>query len=328
MTRFPENAHRHSLLVSGENHDHAKLEAFLAFVVLKSVRIGVLYFMRTKQVVLCGLALLSALISLSLVYDSMTAEESSFCDVGASISCSKDRRSVFSELGNVPIAVFGFLFNCVTIYGSISLLNLGKDRKAAYYLSALFFWNAVGCLFVFYLIGAEIYLQTICPLCTVIHLLQIVMLIICYMLHFEVTRIPSLYETLLELRMELAVIVAINLIPLLLFNTVIDHSYDESAQLVDTEADRKLTECLVESGWKCFGRSGCEWCEKQVQLFANARDIFDYIDCNLETWKDFCAQFEVTAFPTWIQINQEGNEISRWKGYASVETLQTLSNCE
>merc|ERR1711862_1315 len=119
------------------------------------------------------------------------------------MSCSKVRRSVFSEILSVPIAVFGFLFNIANLYGSLCLLKSLNIRRKASIISGLYFWNAFGCLFVFYLIGAEIYLQTICPLCTIIHILQIITLIICYLLHFEIQKIPSFIETIKDLKNEI-----------------------------------------------------------------------------------------------------------------------------
>ena len=255
----------------------------------------------------------------------MKDEDSSFCDVGAAVSCSKIRRSVFSEILNVPIAISGFLFNCVNLFGSIKLMRRVSSRRLGYYLTALFYWNVVGSLFVFYLIGAEIYLQTICPLCTVIHILQIIMLVLCYLLHFEFVKIPTLTETIKEMKKEIMVIVIINLIPLLIFNTVLTHSENEG--FIETKASREFSNCLVSSGWKCFGRSGCSWCEKQRQLFENSLDIFEYVDCNSDNWKKYCSDLNISAFPTWIKLDDNNYENERWKGFASVETLASLSNC-
>ena len=275
---------------------------------------------------LFGLAVLATVVSLYLVYDHVKDEESSFCDVGAAISCSKVRRSAFSEILHVPVAVFGFLFNCASAYMTLKLRRSLQDTLQGLYMTGLFYWNALGCLFIFYLIGAEIYLQTICPMCTVIHIIQISSLIASYLLHYEVASLPTLKETLLFLQRPLAVFVAASLIAFILFNTLLAPNTLTEAGTGETRPSGAFGRCLEQAGWVCFGRSGCSWCDKQKQLFSQQPNGPRFVDCRENAQKDFCEKHQVTAFPTWIQI-EDGEERNRWKGYASVETLHHLSDC-
>ena len=271
------------------------------------------------------LGFVGAIISIYLTYDHMKDEDGSFCDVGARISCSKVRRSIFSEILNVPISIFGLLFNLVNVYAGYQAKRTNLGQPGVFYLTALFYWNVFGVLFIFYLIAAEIYLQTICPMCTVLHFIQMTTLLLCYLSHKGQRFIPTLFETLWYFRTLIIIIGIINLIPVIIFNTVSFGETNSEITVSDVKINNpQFVDCLKEKGWTFYGKTDCSWCEKQKHLFGNLFEGVNYVNCLVDV--DKCTTFAINAFPTWLRFF-DGKEIERWKGYATAERLALISDC-
>jgi len=275
--------------------------------------------------VIAGLGVVCIFLSIYLTYDHIKDEDASFCDVGSHISCSRVRRSVFSEILNVPIAVFGLSFNIVTVLGALLGIQL-PPRQATLYIAALFFWNIIGVIFVFYLVAAEIYLGALCPFCTVVHICQLVSMWIIYKIYTRQQSQPGLMTVLWEMKGWLVLIVCLNSVPLVFFNS----SLLGVSGLPGNEnpiSNEKFSECITHSGWRFYGKSGCGWCNKQKELFGGTLNRIVFLDC-AEDAKESCDQLEVNAFPTWIQFDDDGKEINRMKGYVSAETWEVVTECQ
>jgi len=269
------------------------------------------------------LGLFGVLLSLYLVYDHIKDDESSFCDVGSHISCSKVRRSVFSEFLGVPVALFGVLFNSVIAIGA--LLAIKTDTSTSHlYISALFYWNIAGAASVFYLVFAEIYLQVMCPFCTVVHLCQVVVLYLMWVVYDSTKNPPSLMETIWGLK---EWVIALFFIGALMF--VVANASFEFKETVGNEApitNESFSRCITKSGWKFYGLKGCSWCEKQKLLFGKTFSRINFVDCGES--RETCQGLGIDGYPTWIRFSEDGKELDRWKGYASVETWQVLTTCK
>jgi len=279
--------------------------------------------LRSPYVQLALIALVTTCVSVYLVKDHIEDADGSFCDVGAHISCTIVRRSAFSELFNVPVAVFGLLFNLVSLFASLAATRAGKAER--FFRTGLFFWNAFGVIFIFYLILAELYLQALCPMCTVLHVAQALSMYVIWKAYSSARMNPSLVDTVIELRYWLVVIGAVNFIALVYFNS--PASAIGTAGQQSTIMDPEFARCITREGWMFFGRSGCSWCAKQKLLFGDTMTHIRFVDCASEELAPQCAERKLEAFPTWIKVDDAGEELERWLGYASVDTLQLLTPC-
>lgn len=269
------------------------------------------------------LGLLGILVSLYLVYDHLSDDDSSFCDIGSHISCSKVRRSAFSEILGVPVAFLGVLFNLVVTLGALRAIQ--TDTPASqFYVSALFYWNIIGTASVFYLISAEIYLQAMCPFCTIVHVCQLLSLYFIWQVFDSTPNPPSIQETLLALKEWVIVIFFIGLIFLFVSNS--SFGFNETVGQEPPITNESFSQCITESGWRFYGLNGCSWCEKQKLLFGKTLSKIVFVDCL--TNKETCQKVEIDGYPTWIRFSDDGTELDRWKGYSSVETWQLITTCK
>lgn len=101
----------------------------------------------------------------------------SFCDKIPSASCTVVNSGIYSKILRVPVAIYGIVWFLIS--GILSLNSLYQANT----ISKLLCWNAAGLLFVFYFIYLEFLLSTICPFCTVVHVLVAISLIISIILY-------------------------------------------------------------------------------------------------------------------------------------------------
>ena len=117
------------------------------------------------------LSLLGFIISLYLTIQHFI-ESQGACDINAVISCSLVISSIYSEVLGVPVAVFGMLW-----FMALFLLAWNSyHKKSQRQDKMLRYWNYLGFLVVVYLIAAEVWLQAICPLCTLVHVIVLLSL--------------------------------------------------------------------------------------------------------------------------------------------------------
>jgi uncharacterized membrane protein len=269
----------------------------------------------TKLLIIIILGFLALIVSVHLVKEHFEDSDESYCDLNSHISCSKVRRSVFSELFNVPVALFGALYNLVTI--ALALKAYSETFNGAY-ISALFYWSVFGAIFIFYLIFAEILLQAICPACTVLHVIQFTIVYISWKIYNTKSNLPNLQQTILELKYWVLVIGIINFIPIIYYNFMVEEP-------VLTDVPKEFCDCVTFAGWRFYGREGCMWCEKQKMIFGESIKYIIFIDC-LKV-PDTCKQLNIEGFPTWIRFSDDGEELQRYKGYSTLKNLAEISHC-
>ena len=145
-----------------------------------------------KKSLIIGLLILTLLglaTSLYLVYNHYYPHlQGGICDITAAVSCTIVNSGIYSTIFGIPVAMYGVFWFLVA--GTLSWSSV-RNKKA---IPQLLGWNIFGLLFVFYFIYIEFLLDTICPFCTVVHVLIAISLIfsILFYQQFYKSRIPSL----------------------------------------------------------------------------------------------------------------------------------------
>ncbi len=172
---------------------------------------------KTYLWIILFLSIIGLLISLDLTKSHLSASTNTPCDITPSISCSLVNTSVYSELLNVPVALFGLLW--FLALGVLAFMAL-YQKETSSVITALLYWNVLGVLFVTYLIFAEFLLRTLCPLCTVIHFLVVISLSLSVLLYRSQSEKTSLKFILKSFQYWILLFIIINIIPFILFNTI------------------------------------------------------------------------------------------------------------
>ena len=207
-------------------------------------------------VIILILSVIGLITSIYLVknhYENATG--GSFCDFGETISCSLVNTSVYSELFNVPVALFGSIWFFILIL--IVWRELKKPSKREVLMLA---WSIFGFLFIIYMIIAEFILKAICPLCTLVHIIVLIILILTIALYKnEKVKITS--KVFRKIAMPwIFLILIFNLIPLIFLNLPSGkekENYDVLAQ------------CLTEKGVNMYSSFRCSVCARTKEMFGD-----------------------------------------------------------
>ncbi len=259
------------------------------------------------------LSIIGLLTSVYLVYNHYAPpDDGSFCDFGASISCSLVNTSVFSKIVGIPVALLGALWFLIT---SLLALRARTEFKRTS-LVGLFGWSLLGLLSIVYLVVAEIILKALCPLCTLVHILVLAILVISFYLfkkeHLSLSSITSLWG--------LGVSLAFLLFVMFFFF--------QSSPAEDGQYDL-LAQCLSQKGVVMYGSFRCGVCAKTREMFGSSFQYIKEIEChpqgnNAQT--QLCLDKGIEGTPTWaLEIN--GLEIKRHTGFLSIDELRTFAGC-
>ena len=139
------------------------------------------------------------------------AEAGSGCDINATVSCSLVNTSSYAELLNVPVAALGILWFIFLIIGT---LKTNKDKDL---FPLLQLWVTIGLIFIIYLIIGEILLRAICPFCTVVH---VITLIIFIMFTKKWNKEQKLSIALKKSRRWIIAVILLHLLLLLIYNLI------------------------------------------------------------------------------------------------------------
>jgi len=145
----------------------------------------------SKYLLIVSLIILSILglgTSAYLIYSHYRPSlEGSVCDITASVSCTVVNSGIYSKIAGIPVAIYG-----VTWFLISGILSW-KSFKNKNTIPKLLWWNAGGFLSLFYFIYIEYLLDTICPFCTVVHVLVSISLVlaITYYKRFYKSESPS-----------------------------------------------------------------------------------------------------------------------------------------
>eukprot|EP01094_Clydonella_sp_ATCC50884_P001477 TRINITY_DN1109_c2_g1_i1.p1 TRINITY_DN1109_c2_g1~~TRINITY_DN1109_c2_g1_i1.p1 ORF type:complete len:294 (-),score=84.76 TRINITY_DN1109_c2_g1_i1:208-1089(-) len=268
------------------------------------------------------LALAGLAISCYLAFDHYDDTEHSFCDFGSHISCTKVKNSVWAELFNVPVAVFGVGWFVVLMLFSVCAVVFPTNGKSInYYANAIFFWSLFGTVFVFYLVFAEIVLSTICPMCTVIHVITLIVLFLSWKQYDAQPRRPTIMEMFIALQKWVIGIALLNLLIIVYFN--MPSAPTQLGPSGDAPLPPEFGQCIAREHWKIYGVTGCSYCEAQKKLLGDAVLVHaEFVDCAIVD----CSPKGLRGYPTWIQ-EKDGEELARWTGYASLQNIEAFTGC-
>jgi len=273
---------------------------------------------RSKRVKTIGvLGVVAFFVSLYLIKDHYDAG-SSVCDAGGIFTCSVVNRSEFSELLGVPVAIFGAIWCVVLIFGA---WRVAEGDKPHYYLTAILLWAFLGVLFIVYMVIAEIIIGAICPFCTVIHILTVIVFYQAVILFRDMPVKPEIESFIYNMRYVLLSVFIACLLPIFVAG-----SYQERPP---AEVVLDLASCITSKHIKMFGSDGCGHCQHQKSLFGESFTQIEYIDCYKgEEGKKSCEDNDIESFPTWVKFDEHGKEVDRVKGVQSLEKMETFSGCK
>jgi len=135
------------------------------------------------------------------------------CDISETISCDVVNGSIYAEIFYVPVALLGLLWFVVMIF-----LTWHAIPKPKLFIPAMTMWSGVGFLFLFYLVGVEILLKTICPYCTIVHVIVLISLIISLYLYKDIKKKHTWKKIIFKLKNWIIAIVVLYAIPFIYYN--------------------------------------------------------------------------------------------------------------
>jgi len=270
------------------------------------------------------LIVIGTVVSIYMVKDHYNTKNS-ICDLGNRISCSVINKSSYSELFSVPIAVFGVTWFLVLLAFTLKIRENSGD--VIFWATAHLIWSAAGLLFCFYLIFAEIVLGTICPFCTIVHIVCFLIMYLSTKIYTQLKMFPPVLETiayfLSKQRGWVLFIGVIHVAPLLYFNVYPMRSKESQADVVLHE----FAKCISQSGLIMFGSDDCFYCNRQKELFGTSFQYVAYVNCKESATE--CAARKVEGLPTWLSIDHKtpSTEMRRHVGLLTIKELAAFSNC-
>ena len=265
--------------------------------------------------VIIVLSIIGLLTSIYMFYTHYAPpSEGSICDISSSVSCSIVNTSKYSELFNVPVSLLGGIW--FVFLGLMA--HAAKKNKSLF--AGLLALNIIGMISVVYLIIAEILLKTLCPFCTVVHIIIVVTLVLSYILctNTKSTRKKNIAAA----RPWFVTLVIVSLLPLILFNlfTAVGGEQDDHSS---------LAQCITNSGVNMYGSFKCGICAKTRAMFGDAFEHINEIECHPQgenSQTELCLEKGLEGTPTWI-LEPNGEEQKRHVGFLSIEELEEFSGC-
>ncbi|KAL6069524.1 hypothetical protein QOT17_007547 [Balamuthia mandrillaris] len=214
------------------------------------------------------LGFVGSLISLVLLKEKY-AEGPSSCDISSAISCTTINKGPYSLFFGVPIAAFGLVWNLILLF--FVWRTLLFDGHFAYFITAILLWALSGGVFVVnfscflsfsqrkrpsgcfsarrslaslffilfsrsfftkvYLLGVELYLRVMCPMCTLIHVLIGLIIFLSVKLYNKLPGRPSTEGFIQALKPYAPLLIMLLVLPVLFFNLpVLASSYQGVAE--------------------------------------------------------------------------------------------------
>lgn len=132
------------------------------------------------------LAVVGLLVSAYLTVEHFTQGSTLACPEGEVVNCAVVTASSYAYLAGIPVALLGLLFYAVLLPLSLPRAWASPDRRLDWARLGL---CAVGLVFVFYLVWAELYrINAICLWCTGVHV--VTFLLFCVVLFAQMLREP------------------------------------------------------------------------------------------------------------------------------------------
>jgi hypothetical protein len=177
---------------------------------------------------------------------------------------------------------------------------------------ALFLWTLSGIVFVVYLIVAELILGALCPACTLVHVICVVVCVLAYrMLAPEWRLLHSVPSVLVTLRWWVALALVLNVAPIVYYN-------------LPQPSLESFARCLQTQQVRMYGTDTCQMCNVQKKLFGESWSFVDYVDCQQQP--ALCSAGAIVAYPTWARL-KNGAIVVRHEGVMTTKELAEWSGC-
>jgi uncharacterized membrane protein len=279
-----------------------------------------------------GLSLLGMIISIYMIYEFYHPLGKAFCDVSEGVSCTKLVLLGWASLFGVPISVLGLVW-FITLFIA-QLLALQRHGSSLYLFVLL--WALGGALFIVYLVSVEVFIGTICLMCTVVHIILLIVLSLATFQfwrhngHPEAKSLPSLalqqVPSLLRKHYPfLLVAIVLNILPLAAFNTV--PALQGVGDGWTAGMKTSLAHCLHKKHITAYTKAGCPYCAWQKSLFGNAVSLLDLHVCTDPNETAHCTAINIIGYPTWVMYTSKGKEITRHLGELGMDDLDDWSGC-
>ena len=132
---------------------------------------------RNIRILMIILGLIGLGVSIYLFQDYFLKEDGYLCEATSFFSCTLARDSPYSVLFGVPLGAWGALWFVMLL--SFVYLSF-KDRK---WDLLILIWTIFGILFVTYFVRAEIIIKSLCPYCTITHLIVLICFVLAILLY-------------------------------------------------------------------------------------------------------------------------------------------------
>ncbi|KAF2077377.1 hypothetical protein CYY_001305 [Polysphondylium violaceum] len=268
------------------------------------------------------LGIINLIVSLYLAFGK---GESGSCDFSATVSCSTVLNSPYGKILNVPVAIFGITWNCFFLY---AVWRAMIDDRVSHFITGIYIWCSAGVGFVIYFVIAEMIIGALCPFCTVVHVINCILMYYAFKLYCDLKTPPPMLNVAINLRNVIVLILLMHMIILICFKGSPVVPLNES-----------FSQCLGRKNMVFFGSAGCHVCQNQKALFIDTTKA----DSESQAWKyvNFveckgnaaCTEWEITRYPTWILFSSDFDdenktELSRKEGYMNKRELSVMSGCK
>ncbi|MDX1535353.1 MAG: vitamin K epoxide reductase family protein [Candidatus Spechtbacterales bacterium] len=246
-----------------------------------------------------------------LTYLHFAPDSSSFCDVGEKLSCSTVNTSQYSKVMGIPFSILGVLYFTGVL--GMAIFQYNKKNLKYFLIATIVFLGPS-----FYLTGIELFvLDTICLFCEGS---KLVMLAIVGVSWAAVGK--------KEFPMNVFVVALIGAILAGGFTFLMHANQGPGDKYIE------FMECLDEKGFVMYGSETCQYCAKQRAVLGEEafEEHIEEIECdprNPGNVAELCIEKNIEATPTWIQEDEDGNELYRFPaGVQKLEKLSEVSGCE
>ncbi|KYQ91679.1 hypothetical protein DLAC_07456 [Tieghemostelium lacteum] len=250
--------------------------------------------------------------------------EDGTCDFSAKVSCSSVLSSSYGKILDVPVAMYGMTWNIVYLY---LLYKLKQHYKTHQMVTLFYIWNSIAIGFVLYFVIAEYLVGSICPFCTIVHVINVVLMVYAFRMYNALINPPPIQNVLSQLKEMIGMIIILHLVAIILFRS-------SPTLNPASEPNEEFSKCLRDMNMVFYGSYQCHVCVRQKKLFQiegvpDEQTPWNYINFVECTETDECSKREILRYPTWIRYTSPSHEeiLSKHEGIMTKLELSRMSSC-
>ena len=233
------------------------------------------------------------------------AEQSSFCDLSAEVSCDIVTSSLYSEIFGVPVSLLGLLYFALMLF-LVATRPFAKTARLVFSLTLLMIIPSL------YLSLMEVVeIKSFCILCESSKVMMLGILITTGLAMKEKTKKLARYSAPLVI----AGVIFAGIIFFIQSGTTVKEDYSA------------LIEHMNEQGWVYYKSYTCSNCKRQERMLGEAYSKLHAVECHPKGpggQPELCLAKNITKTPTWL-LEESGQELQRLEGLQSIEELEEAS---